>query len=227
MAINSWLVATAKYLASAGIAHQIVIAGRQPAPTYGREYFSDVKLKLNFKNQAGPAWQSFLRKAGLKATPYEYKAAWEGGIFRYRYTNSAKSIYVFTQGRPDISEHGRSAGWAGDVVVLVTDESSIKFGVVRSALVSATRTGVAKSHVRKTKEQILMEDMLAHNVGADKDEPAEFSYADADAILHAHTLQLLRLKLGNKHISSLAEYGALYEKCKKQIQEEQAAHKSK
>lgn len=220
---NTWLRTTAKMLENAGVAHQIVIAGRAPAPIYGREYFKDVRIKANSMNQAGPAWLSFLRKSGLKITPYEYRAAWEGGIFRYRYTNATKSIYVFTQGRPDIAEHGKPTGWAGDIVVLVTDESNIRFGVVRSALVASARMGVPKSRNRRTRDQMLMEDMMSHNVGVDRDELQQYSGTDRDSVIHARTLQALRLELGNKHVSSLAEYGALYEKCRKHVEEELAS----
>ena len=220
---NTWLRATAKMLEDAGVAFQVVIAGRAPAPIYGREYFNDVRIKLNSKNQAGPAWMSFLRKAGLKTVPYEYKATWEGGVFRYRYTNSSKTIYVFTQGRPDVAEYGKPAGWAGDVVVLVTDESNIRFGVVRSALVASSRTGVPKSRSRRTRDQMLMEEMLAHNVGADANEPTapqEYSSTNREAVIHARTLQALRLELGSKHVNSLADYGVLYKKYRKQAEAE-------
>lgn len=217
---NTWLSATAHALEDAGVAYQIVIAGRTPAPTYGREYFSSVRIKLNSKNQAGPAWLSFLRKAGLKTIPYEYKAAWEGGIFRYRYTNAAKTVYVFAQCRPDIAEHGKPAGWAGDIVVLVTDESNLRFGVVRSALVASSRAGVPKSRSRRTRDQMLMEDMLEHNYAPGDTEPQAYSHNDKEAMLHARTLQALRLGVGNKHIGSLSEYGALYAKYRKQAEAE-------
>ena len=61
-------------------------------------------------------------KAGLKTVPYEYKAAWKVESLDIVTQIPLRLYNVFTQGRPDVAEYGKPAGWAGDEVVLVTDE---------------------------------------------------------------------------------------------------------
>lgn len=234
MAISTYLQQIAHRLSVAGVRYHVVEAGRTESPVRGREYFSGVNIKVNSKNQAGVAWSALLRKLGIKNAPYFYKAAWEGGIFKYRYVNSAQTVWMFTQFRPDMDNHGFPAGHAGDVVLMVTDASSIKFGAARSALALAARTGVPRKWTKRTREQAAMEAGLMHglhmnessdpNIDPDNTvvpEPSE-SLNDREQTLHALTMKsIMDSGIGNKKNMSMSEYAEMYLRHKEQIQDKQ------
>jgi hypothetical protein len=142
------LEAVSAFLTKNNIKH-IVVAGRNPAPVFGREQYEALKIKPNSKNQAAPVWHAFLRRFEILVVPKELQGI-DAGAFKYKYHSRDNTICIWTQERPD--QNPINPGNAGKTVVRVDDHSDFKFGALRSALVKISN--VRPQYKRMTKQEL-------------------------------------------------------------------------
>ena len=142
------LASLSRHLRLCGIDH-VVIAARPHSPTYGRERFANIKIKLNRDGQATPAWYKFLHDFGIKTIPTQLVGI-DAGAFSCAYANNNRSITIWTEFRPD--QNTITPGRAGITILRVDDNSPHKFGKIRSALVKISNA--EPMHKRMTKDEL-------------------------------------------------------------------------
>lgn len=203
--------------------------GRPDAPTAGDEYFGNVIIKTNSNGQASVKWQAFLRAAGFRTTPAVVQDSKDGVTFGFRYSNNSNTAFLFTQERPDLATHGKSNGWAGDVVLFVRDGSPKRFGEIRSALASAAATGVPRTYRKRTQEQKNIENALMSGLNVENAD-GTFSpvvtdlngdkHIDArDRLIHKRTLGLMS-EAGSGNARSQEDFMRAYQRFVEQARKE-------